>query len=563
MMQDERRSTRIGLAMADGLTVVLWWAAGCSYLFRQDLYRLVVDGPPWLVASIGGIGGVWPVLNALVWVLMGLGCAGLMHSLVWRLGLRALPRATTADPSRRSANIDGAWTRGLLLVTVAAGIALRLVQMGTALEYDELVTVHHFVNAPSLWDAISRQVVFNNHPAYTVLARLTTGMLGTSEVAVRLPAFVLGCLTMPAVWWAARAALPTVGALAATAVVAFHPMHVHYSQNARGYTGVALCSVIALALFDRALRTGSRLFAAGFVVAAVAAAWFHLYGVWLLLVGAPYVVGLVLWSALGRGRPVNGLAGEGFRAIWPALAIAGIGVLAVYGPMWPSLFWSVVGRGRGVLDEGFAPQVLLGMLGSSVWGATAALAAGLLVLGAVRGRRLRPVLLVALLAAPLATVSVVHPADVGLRFFSYWVPCLALLLGSGVAQGVTRRTTGLRVAVTAAVISALLIVLGSWTRVVLGSQRSGKTRDAAHYALSLSPAGRVCTVGDAEILSVYLRDRLVRVESIRDLEGSPIPSCIVWDVAWLSPTDRGILGYLERSGRRRDFEDLAVFDLVR
>src|SRR5204862_2244743 len=59
------------------------------------------------------------------------------------------------------------------------------------LTYDELYTYAHFVDG-SLWHSVTTVAMFNNHLAYSMLANLTTTLLGPSEFALRLPSAALG-----------------------------------------------------------------------------------------------------------------------------------------------------------------------------------------------------------------------------------------------------------------------------------------------------------------------------------------------------------------------------------
>jgi hypothetical protein len=555
----ERRTGTIGLAVADGTTVILAWAAGCSYVFRQDLSRLVMRGPEWLLAWFGGVHVLGPALAFVTWLLAGFAVLGLAYTLLWRLGRRAVRRAADVGTPLRAA--VPAWSIAVLLVITVVGSGLRLRGLGAALNYDELVTAHYFVAAPSLWAALSRQVVFNNHPAFTLLARTSQALFGVSEVALRMPALVLGCLAIPATWWVGRATLPAAGTLAAAAVVAFHPLHVSYSQSARGYSGLILFGLIAVALFDRVTRTGSSRAAVAFVLASVCAAWFHLYGAWLLAVEALYVVVLVLGHALVPHRMDTGLTAAGFRAIWPALGLAGVGVIAVYGPMWPSLFWAIIGRGRGASGTAFASEVVLAIAGFGRW-PMAAVPVGLSLVGVVNTWSLRPFLWGALLFVPLGAMAALSPADTGVRFFSYWVPFFALLVGAGVAVGVGRPRRW-RIGLSVVTLAAFIYVLGAWTKVILAEARSSVTREAAHLACSLAPEGKICTLRDAEILTFYLGNRLVSVGSVREYERAPIPVCVAFDVDWMSPAERELFEYLGRRGTRTVFEDVVVFDVER
>ena len=126
-------------------------------------------------------------------------------------------------------------------MTVAALVAVMIVTiwLGAArrgLEYDELWTLNEYAHAPSIGRIFS-DTLPNNHPLNSYCIRLTTSLLGDSEVAVRLPALIAGtCLLIGFGFVVHHLTQRWEAALLATAWVAGSAPVVHYAQAARGYS---------------------------------------------------------------------------------------------------------------------------------------------------------------------------------------------------------------------------------------------------------------------------------------------------------------------------------------
>ncbi len=180
---------------------------------------------------------------------------------------------------------------GLALVLVA-GAALRFATLDAqSLWYDEAVTAHLMtLDLPALWRAIPDSE--STPPLYYVLGWLWTHVLGTGEAGLRSLSALLGTATIAVVWALGRRLGGERAGLAAAALVAFNPMLVWFSQEARGYALLALLGALSGLLWLRALeepRTVRRLLAWGLVAALALAT--HYYAVFLI---APQAAWLAL-----------------------------------------------------------------------------------------------------------------------------------------------------------------------------------------------------------------------------------------------------------------------------
>ena len=95
-------------------------------------------------------------------------------------------------------------------------------------------------------------------PLYYLLAWLWSKLFGTGEVGLRSLSALIGTLTVPAAYLAARELSSARAGLIAAALVAFNPYLVWYSQQARSYALVVLFIAWGLYFFARCLSDPSR-----------------------------------------------------------------------------------------------------------------------------------------------------------------------------------------------------------------------------------------------------------------------------------------------------------------
>lgn len=128
------------------------------------------------------------------------------------------------------------WLEFATVLTISAiGVFLRLWHLHRAIRYDEAATYLNFVSRP-LYRALSNYSYPNNHLLHTLLARLSILTLGDTTTALRLPALVAGCLTIPMAWLAGRVLYNRLAGVLAAGFVAALPTFIEFSVNARGYS---------------------------------------------------------------------------------------------------------------------------------------------------------------------------------------------------------------------------------------------------------------------------------------------------------------------------------------
>ncbi len=151
----------------------------------------------------------------------------------------AAPAPASARSNRYSALLGG---------IVLLGLLLRLPGLSSSFWIDEVDTLLHCVREP-LATIVTSYASENQHPLYSLLAHLSLRLFGESEWALRLPALLLGVASLAAVARLGRQLLDETTGLLAALLLAVSAHHVWFSQNARGYTGMLLFSVLATSEF--------------------------------------------------------------------------------------------------------------------------------------------------------------------------------------------------------------------------------------------------------------------------------------------------------------------------
>jgi mannosyltransferase len=248
------------------------------------------------------------------------------------LELSGSPPLLPAQPTPASARGAG-W---VVLVLVAAGLLLRLHHLGTGLWYDEIQTLVEYVRSP-LGSIVTRYDSTNQHLLFSVLARISTVLLGESGFALRLPAAILGAASLGAFYLFAVQVTTRREALLGTALLTLSYHHVWFSQNARGYSGLLLLTLLASTAFLRLLRDRDAGWGVAFVygISAALAAYIHPTAV-LVPIAHTLVLAAMWWRArrtVPRGgvRPAAGIV------------LAGVLTLVLYAPVLSQVVATLTG----------------------------------------------------------------------------------------------------------------------------------------------------------------------------------------------------------------------------
>jgi uncharacterized membrane protein len=209
-----------------------------------------------------------------------------------------LPRRGEPDTSGRTALI---FLAGIIL----AGLALRLA-VPRGIWLDEAISIHQA--------RLSLHGLFRNlyngdrqPPLYHLTLWLTIRAFGHGEFAVRLPSLIAGTLVIPALYALGRELYDRRTGLLAAAFATISPLLIWYSQEVRMYEFVALFGLLALLTQLRAIRRGTMLNWAAYILATAALLWSHYFGLLLIAVQQLAFVGVLVYRKRS-GQTVKPLA---------------------------------------------------------------------------------------------------------------------------------------------------------------------------------------------------------------------------------------------------------------
>ena len=402
---------------------------------------------------------------------------------------------------------------GLVLVVA---LAVRIAFLDVPMRYDEATTYNNFVSKP-LYVALANYATPNNHLLHTFLAKVSAAVLGNEPWFVRLPALVAGIAVVPATLALGRVLYGRTAALLAAALVAASSTLVEYSTNARGYTMVALFTVVAFLAATRALERDS---VGAWALVALAGA-LGLYAVPVMIYPLGGVFVWLLASSWLAGRPLRPL----LRRLGACALALTVLTLVLYAPVYAASGVRSVTSNEFVDPQSW--RTLLDLLPDHAWDTVQSwtrdlplLASILLALGLVGGLvlpprispfRVPPLLAVLAWTLPVLALQRVVPFT---RVWLFLLPLVAFTTAGFYGWLLERRPTvaraGAPLAVIVAVGAAVAVVSADSVR---ESRETGALLDApavaAYLADVVGPRDRILATGSDTILEYYLeRDGL-------------------------------------------------------
>jgi len=220
--------------------------------------------------------------------------------------------------------------RLILALILLLALALRLWHLNSPLWYDEVVTVETHLRLG--WGAMLQDYSMNHHYLHNLAAKAAMQMFGEAPWAIRLPSMLFGIAAIGAIWALAFRWAGNLVAHATALLLALSYHHIWFSQNARGYTGMALFSTLGLLYFLQGLKNQKWRDWLLFAAMMAATIFTHLTGAFFFV-----TLGLV-WLALLFSAWRGGTIGRDLL-IKPfcGFLIGGLVTLTVYAPVLPSL----------------------------------------------------------------------------------------------------------------------------------------------------------------------------------------------------------------------------------
>ena len=231
---------------------------------------------------------------------------------------------------RRATSTDRRW----LVVILALAAGLRLWHLNAPLWHDEIQTLVTHVHLG--WGEMLQSYSMNHHYLHNLAAKLSIALFGEAPWAVRLPAMLFGLATIWATWALAREIAGVTIAHVTALLLALSYHEIWFSQNARGYTGLAFFSTLGLLFFLRGIRAPDRRTWLSFALCLAGAVFTHLTGAFFFV-----ALGLV-WLTVVLLRAARGtLAAPVVRLPFLGFLIGGAITALVYLPILPSLLATV------------------------------------------------------------------------------------------------------------------------------------------------------------------------------------------------------------------------------
>jgi hypothetical protein len=362
---------------------------------------------------------------------------------------------------------------------VAVGAALRLLGIESQiLGGDELHTLRAALDL-DLGEILVTYRVADHSIPLTALYEIWMMAGGTpSELILRCPILIAGVLTVALLPLACRRAAGKLVAALLAGLLALSPVLVLYSRIVRSYMPLVLLAGLAVLAFARWLETRGGRAAAGYVLAALAAIWFH-------PLAAPFVTAPLLYAACWRLRDRRASAAPSWRSLLIVGGGLALGLCVMLVPARESLL-DLLSTGRQVvLPRPAAWPVVARLQLGSAHGGVLLLYGSAAVTGLVALARSRPCVAAytaTLVGVQIAALLVLRPfqIDVPLVLNRYLLVCTPVLL-FWVSAGLVLpwRTFGVPAAGTAAAVAgAVVLVVGFATGPL--ADRAFRTSDFVH-----------------------------------------------------------------------------------
>ena len=147
----------------------------------------------------------------------------------------------------KSTSRPSLWLALAVVGLTLAALLARLPFLSRPMQHDESYTFVTFASAP-LKEALTDYNLPNTHLFHTLLVHISYVLFGDSPWAVRLPALLAGILIVPAAYGLARRLYNPHSAILVAALAAAAPVLISYSTNARGYTILAVLTLLTWSL---------------------------------------------------------------------------------------------------------------------------------------------------------------------------------------------------------------------------------------------------------------------------------------------------------------------------
>jgi hypothetical protein len=346
-----------------------------------------------------------------------------------------------------------------LVVCAVVGFGLRVCVISQPIRYDEAVTFLG-VCEEGLDEVLSNYNQPNNHILHSLLAWISTRILGDSLIAIRLPALIAGLLVIPVTFVLGLRLYGRTAACIAAALVATDPQLIEYSANARGYS-LMTCLFLLIAV----CLTKRRYTSTGVVVLSA-------LGLYTSPVMLYPMVSLGCWVIINSFRYPRKKCIKFMGKCLRDVVLVGMLTIGLYSPVYFRYWsWSPLISNRFVqpvsnFDEWLSKYAMLlieifeELCKSYAMWMLLVMCVALLVDSCRVDRRGRPSLIsVSFIAGTLLTLALL--VDPFPRLFQYWIPVAAIAVGGTLSAILVSLRRGITPAIGAFLILLITIPLRS------------------------------------------------------------------------------------------------------
>ena len=123
-----------------------------------------------------------------------------------------------------------------IIFILIIALILRLINLNQSLWLDEAINVV-YSQKYNFWDFLTIYSLGDFHPPlYFAILWIWTHLFGMTEAVVRMPSVIFGVLTVWLTYLIGKNLFNQKTGLAAAVILAFNPLHIYYSQEARMYS---------------------------------------------------------------------------------------------------------------------------------------------------------------------------------------------------------------------------------------------------------------------------------------------------------------------------------------
>ncbi len=321
----------------------------------------------------------------------------------------------------------------ILIPILLIATFIRLLNINQSFWLDELVSViNYFGKVPFSNTFIAE--TFNNHIFYSIWARISGFLLCHAEWTYRLPSLLFG---LGGIWAITKFAIHVGNRriiFISAMLLAFSPLHIDQSQQARGYTLLVLCVIVSSHLFLRLFKEDNKNIWLQFIIVTILGMWTHLYMSMVLISQLSVVLIGTFIIKQGKFPLVDFKTTSRFML---ATTLIGLVTVLLYAPSLPYIIFSTFRDASPVrtVNQSFILQII-GALGSGgKCNICNFLPLILFLIGFVQLWQNQKILLLyttTTFIAPLCLVTILQPVFLYPRFFIFLLPLYIIIIASGI-----------------------------------------------------------------------------------------------------------------------------------